>query len=98
MTTTLDQVFAKTKAENRAALIAYIPAGFPTIEGCKKAIAALIAGGVDAIEIGFPYSDPVMDGPIIQAAAERHLHRAQELQTFSLLSNVQLMQELQQLL
>lgn len=73
MTTTLDQVFAKTKAENRAALIAYIPAGFPTIEGCKKAIAALIAGGVDAIEIGFPYSDPVMDGPIIQAAAEQSL-------------------------
>jgi tryptophan synthase alpha chain len=73
MTTTLDQVFVKAKAENRAALIAYIPAGFPTIEGCKKAIAALVAGGVDAIEIGFPYSDPVMDGPIIQAAAERSL-------------------------
>ena len=40
MATTLDQVFAQTKAENRAALIAYIPAGFPTIEGCKKAIKA----------------------------------------------------------
>ena len=73
MATTLDQVFAQTKAENRAALIAYIPAGFPSIEGCKKAIAALVAGGVDAIEIGFPYSDPVMDGPIIQAAAEQSL-------------------------
>ena len=73
MTTTLDQVFVKAKAENRAALIAYIPAGFPTIEGCNKAIKALVAGGVDAIEIGFPYSDPVMDGPIIQAAAERSL-------------------------
>ena len=73
MTTTLDQLFVKVRAENRAALIAYIPAGFPTIEGCNKAIAALVAGGVDAIEIGFPYSDPVMDGPIIQAAAERSL-------------------------
>ena len=73
MTATLDQVFVKAKAENRAALIAYIPAGFPTIEGCNKAIKALVAGGVDAIEIGFPYSDPVMDGPIIQAAAERSL-------------------------
>jgi tryptophan synthase alpha chain len=73
MATTLDQVFAQTKAENRAALIAYIPAGFPTIEGCKKAIKALVDGGVDAIEIGFPYSDPVMDGPIIQAAAEQSL-------------------------
>ncbi len=73
MTTTLDQLFVKVRAENRAALIAYIPAGFPTIEGCKKAIKALVAGGVDAIEIGFPYSDPVMDGPIIQEAAERSL-------------------------
>ena len=73
MATSLDQLFAKVRAENRAALIAYIPAGFPSIEGCHKAIKALVAGGVDAIEIGFPYSDPVMDGPIIQAAAERSL-------------------------
>ena len=69
MTTPLDQMFEKVRAENRAALIAYIPAGFPSQEGCKKVIAALAAGGVDAIEIGFPYSDPVMDGPTIQAAA-----------------------------
>jgi tryptophan synthase alpha chain len=73
MTATLEQLFVKVRAENRAALIAYIPAGFPTIEGCKKAIKALVDGGVDAIEIGFPYSDPVMDGPIIQAAAEQSL-------------------------
>lgn len=70
---TLDQLFINVRSENRAALIAYIPAGFPTIEGCKRAIKALIDGGVDAIEIGFPYSDPVMDGPIIQAAAEQSL-------------------------
>jgi tryptophan synthase alpha chain len=69
----LDELFIKVRAENRAALIAYIPAGFPTIAGCKKVIAALIAGGVDAIEIGFPYSDPVMDGPTIQAAADQSL-------------------------
>lgn len=73
MNTTLEQLFVKVRSENRAALIAYIPAGFPTIQGCKKAIKALVDGGVDAIEIGFPYSDPVMDGPIIQAAAERSL-------------------------
>ena len=41
--------------------------------GCKKVIAAFAAGGVDAIEIGFPYSDPVMDGPTIQAAAVQSL-------------------------
>jgi len=67
--TALDQLFVKVRAENRAALIAYIPAGFPSQAGCHRVLAAFIAGGVDAIEIGYPYSDPVMDGPTIQAAA-----------------------------
>ncbi len=70
MSTPLDKVFEKVRAENRAALIAYIPAGFPSQAGCAKAIQALAAAGVDAIEIGYPYSDPVMDGPTIQEAAE----------------------------
>ena len=69
MTTTLETLFIKTRSENRAALIAYIPAGFPSQEGCQNAISVLAKAGVDAVEIGFPYSDPVMDGPIIQAAA-----------------------------
>jgi tryptophan synthase alpha chain len=69
VSTPLEQLFAKTRSENRAALIAYIPAGFPTIEGCHRIIEAFVEGGVDAIEIGFPYSDPVMDGPTIQEAA-----------------------------
>ena len=73
--TPLDQVLARAKSENRAALIAYIPAGFPSHEGCKKVIAAFAAGGVDAIEIGFPYSDPVKDGPTIQAAAVQSLNQ-----------------------
>ena len=70
MSTPLDQLFTKTRSENRAALIAYIPAGYPTQEGCKAVIDAFADAGVDAIEIGFPYSDPVMDGPVIQEAAE----------------------------
>jgi tryptophan synthase alpha chain len=73
MTTPLDDLFVKVRAENRAALIAYVPAGFPSKEGCKRVIDAFVAGGVDAIEIGFPYSDPVMDGPTIQAAADTAL-------------------------
>ena len=73
MSTALEDLFIKVRGEDRAALIAYIPAGFPTQAGCKKVIDAFIAGGVDAIEIGFPYSDPVMDGPTIQAAADRAL-------------------------
>jgi tryptophan synthase alpha chain len=68
--TQLDSVMAKVRAENRAALIAYIPAGFPSQTGCAQAIQALATAGVDAIEIGFPYSDPVMDGPVIQEAAD----------------------------
>ena len=68
--TQLDAVMTKVRSENRAALIAYIPAGFPSKSGCVKAIQALAAAGVDAIEIGFPYSDPVMDGPVIQEAAD----------------------------
>lgn len=69
MTTPLEAMFERVRAEKRSALIAYIPAGFPTIADCHRVIDAFIAGGVDAIEIGFPYSDPVMDGPTIQAAA-----------------------------
>ena len=68
--TQLDSVMEKVRTENRAALIAYIPAGFPSQAGCAKAIQTLAAAGVDAIEIGFPYSDPVMDGPVIQEAAD----------------------------
>jgi len=69
MSTQLEDLFVKVRAENRAALIAYIPAGFPSKDGCTKAIRTLVAAGVDAVEIGFPYSDPVMDGPTIQEAA-----------------------------
>jgi tryptophan synthase alpha chain len=74
MSTPLDQLFTKTRSENRAALIAYIPAGYPTQEGCKAVIDAFADAGVDAIEIGFPYSDPVMDGPTIQEAANASLN------------------------
>lgn len=72
--TALEQVLRDAKGQNRAALIGYIPAGFPTIEGCKAAIDVLIDAGFDAVEIGYPYSDPVMDGPIIQQAADLALH------------------------
>ena len=71
--TPLDALFTRVKSENRAALIGYIPAGFPSKAECIEIIKAMVDGGVDAIEIGFPYSDPVMDGPIIQAAADQSL-------------------------
>jgi tryptophan synthase alpha chain len=75
MSTALDELFIRTKTENRAALIAYLPAGFPSQRQCIDALKAMIEGGVDAVEIGFPYSDPVMDGPVIQDAAETSLRQ-----------------------
>lgn len=63
-------MFEQAKKEERSALIAYLPAGFPSEQGCKDAIAVLAKAGVDAVEIGYPYSDPVMDGPTIQQAAD----------------------------
>ncbi|WP_229053630.1 tryptophan synthase subunit alpha [Aeromicrobium sp. Leaf350] len=71
--TLIDDLFARTRAENRAALVGYLPAGFPTVEQSKRAIATLVENGVDLVEVGLPYSDPVMDGPTIQAAAETAL-------------------------
>ncbi len=64
------QTLRQTRAEGRAALVGYLPAGFPTVEGGIDAVKALAAAGVDLIEVGFPYSDPVMDGPVIARAGE----------------------------
>ncbi len=69
-TSRLQPMFDQTKAANRAALVGYLPAGFPTVAHSKTMFAALLDGGCDLVEVGFPYSDPVMDGPVIQAAAE----------------------------
>ncbi len=70
MSRSLAQVFADAKAEGRAALIGYLPAGFPTAEQSVDMIAAMVDGGVDIVEVGLPYSDPLMDGPDIQSAVE----------------------------
>jgi tryptophan synthase alpha chain len=71
----VQEAFAKAKAEQRAALVGYLPAGFPTVEGSVEALKAMVAAGCDVIEVGLPYSDPVMDGPTIQAAAQQALER-----------------------
>ncbi len=69
----LAETFAAAKADGRAALIAYLPAGFPTRIDCVPVIAAMVENGVDAVEIGLPYSDPLMDGPVIAAAVDSSL-------------------------
>ncbi|QWF83175.1 tryptophan synthase subunit alpha [Amycolatopsis sp. CA-230715] len=70
---TLSDVFARTKGEGRAALVGYLPAGYPTVDGSKDLLSAMVDGGADLVEVGVPYSDPVMDGPTIQAAADAAL-------------------------
>jgi tryptophan synthase alpha chain len=72
-TTTL--AFEKARADGRAALVGYLPAGFPDVQGGIDAILAMVDAGCDVIEVGLPYSDPVMDGPTIQAAAQQALDR-----------------------
>ena len=67
------EVLDRARAENRAALIGYLPVGYPDLEGSIEAARILIDHGADMIELGLPYSDPVMDGPVIQQAASAAL-------------------------
>ncbi|MFD5100227.1 tryptophan synthase subunit alpha [Streptomyces albidochromogenes] len=64
----LSDTLERARSENRAALIAYLPAGFPTVDGGIDAVKAVVAGGADVVEVGLPHSDPVLDGPVIQTA------------------------------
>ena len=70
---TATTAFEKARADNRSALVGYLPAGFPDVDGSIEAMRAMVDAGCDVIEIGLPYSDPVMDGPTIQDAAQRAL-------------------------
>ena len=71
--TRIQQLFETTRRQKRSAFIAYLTAGDPTPEATPALVAALERGGVDLIELGVPFSDPVADGPVIQRAAERAL-------------------------
>jgi tryptophan synthase alpha chain len=64
---------ARIRDEGRAALIGYLPLGFPDLATSIEALRAMVAGGADVVEIGLPYSDPLMDGPVIQDAVEASL-------------------------
>lgn len=67
----LGDVFTTARSEGRAVLVGYLPAGFPTVDGAVEALTAMVAGGVDVIEVGLPYSDPLMDGPQVQSAVDQ---------------------------
>jgi tryptophan synthase alpha chain len=67
------EVLARARAEGRAALVGYLPVGFPTVQGSIEAMRVLVEAGCDVVEVGIPYSDPLMDGPVIQDAAAQAL-------------------------
>lgn len=69
-TSRLAERIAAAKAEGRAALIGYLPVGYPDVDASIEAMVAMVEAGADAIEIGVPYSDPGIDGPVIQEAVD----------------------------
>ncbi|TAG98468.1 MAG: tryptophan synthase subunit alpha [Oscillatoriales cyanobacterium] len=76
---TISNCFESLRQKNQCALIPFITAGDPDLETTAKALQVLDDNGADAIELGVPYSDPLADGPVIQAAATRALQRGTRL-------------------
>ncbi len=83
----IKQTFDATKAENRAALVTFIMAGDPDIKTTEALLASLPQAGADIIEIGVPFSDPMADGPVIEAAGKRAISNGTNLR--SILTTVQ---------
>lgn len=73
MSSQVEAVLDSLKAQGRGALIGYLPIGFPSLAESIEAAVALIENGVDILELGVPYSDPVMDGLVIQEATQKSL-------------------------
>ncbi len=69
----LRRLFATVRSEHRAALLPFLTAGIPDIDSSVSMFEAMAAAGADGFEIGIPYADPLMDGPVIAEAAERAL-------------------------
>ncbi len=76
-TSRLEYCFASLKQQNRPALVSYLTAGDPDAESSRRLLHGLPEAGVDIIELGMPFSDPMADGPAIQKAALRALNNGQ---------------------
>jgi tryptophan synthase alpha chain len=77
----IDETFAEIRERGRPGLIAYVTAGFPTVEDTLQILPALIEGGADIIELGVPFSDPLADGATIQRSTQRALEQGTTLNT-----------------
>lgn len=75
----MGELFSRLDEENRPAFIGYLPYGFPDPQTSLEAFRIMVENGVDAVEIGLPYSDPVMDGPVIQAAAQTAIESGERM-------------------
>lgn len=85
----LDEMFAGTRDEGRAALVGYFPAGYPTVDESVDLMTAMVDGGCDLIEVGLPFSDPVLDGPVIQEAAQTALEHGYRVKdTFDIVRKI----------
>ncbi|MFB9140485.1 tryptophan synthase subunit alpha [Maritalea porphyrae] len=88
MTQRMDARFAALKAENRPAFVTFVMAGDPDLETAQQIVDGLPGAGADVIEIGMPFSDPMADGPAIQAAGQRALEAGQDMvKTLTLVKN-----------
>ena len=75
----IDQVFAQLRAEKRKALMPFITAGDPDVAFTAAVLNELVARGASMCEVGIPYSDPIADGPVIQASYTRSLEKGVKL-------------------
>jgi tryptophan synthase alpha chain len=69
------KLFKRLRAEGRCGVIAYVTCGDPDVAATPRIVEELVRAGADAIELGIPFSDPIADGPVIQAASHRALER-----------------------
>jgi len=80
--TRIKEKFAELEGKNQKALISYIMAGFPNDKATISAVRGLVKGGTDIIELGFPFSDPLADGPVIQNASTISLEKGTKIAKF----------------
>ncbi|MBT8242958.1 MAG: tryptophan synthase subunit alpha [Nitrosopumilus sp.] len=80
--TRIKEKFAELNAKNEKALISYVMVGFPNEKSTISAVRGLVKGGIDIIELGFPFSDPLADGPVIQNASTISLEKGTKIKKF----------------